>query len=546
MISTQESLESKKRESNENHGKDYAQSLLEGLDDSQRKAAMVLQGPVRITACAGAGKTRTITRRIAYACAKGEWDENRVLAVTFSVKAAKEMQNRLKKLGVNNATVATFHSAALQHLRRVWNDVCEAPFPNIMDDPKSVTEQALIHYTDFANMTSAQIRDIIAEINWAKVSLIAPDDYARACACVSRDLPAALDVNQFVEAYKAYELEKNTRNLVDFNDLLLLACHVLRAFPKACEKIRSKIGWITVDEYQDVSPLQHELLKCWLGNNRNICVVGDPAQTIYSFAGASSYDLLEFPNEFAPLCADINLNTDYRSTERIVGLANRVLSKSAFRCDYLRLMSKNKGGARVTKTVYNTDYDEAVDVAQRIYNAVKSGKALPTDFAILTRTNAQQNIFCKTLGDLGIHFSVRKDAGLQIDVLENNFEDSNASDLSDSKKYVESGDAKDIDFAKDGGSEREKVDLIKKSLLPVTISTIHASKGLEFKHVFLIGCSEGLLPFGSVNRTQDANEEERRLMYVAITRAEATLHISYAICKDYGNGMQRSVSHFLE
>lgn len=507
---------------------------------------MVLQGPVRITACAGAGKTRTITRRIAYACAKGEWDENRVLAVTFSVKAAKEMQNRLKKLGVNNATVATFHSAALQHLRRVWNDVCEAPFPNIMDDPKSVTEQALIHYTDFANMTSAQIRDIIAEINWAKVSLIAPDDYARACACVSRDLPAALDVNQFVEAYKAYELEKNTRNLVDFNDLLLLACHVLRAFPKACEKIRSKIGWITVDEYQDISPLQHELLKCWLGNNRNICVVGDPAQTIYSFAGASSYDLLEFPNEFAPLCADINLNTDYRSTERIVGLANRVLSKSAFRCDYLRLMSKNKGGARVTKTVYNTDYDEAVDVAQRIYNAVKSGKALPTDFAILTRTNAQQNIFCKTLGDLGIHFSVRKDAGLQIDVLENNFEDSNASDLSDSKKYVESGDAKDIDFAKDGGSEREKVDLIKKSLLPVTISTIHASKGLEFKHVFLIGCSEGLLPFGSVNRTQDANEEERRLMYVAITRAEATLHISYAICKDYGNGMQRSVSHFLE
>ncbi|RFD78125.1 DNA helicase II [Gardnerella vaginalis] len=507
---------------------------------------MALQGPVRITACAGAGKTRTITRRIAYACAKGEWDENRVLAVTFSVKAAKEMQNRLKKLGVNNVTVATFHSAALQHLRRVWNDVCEAPFPNIMDDPKSVTEQALSHYTDFADMTSAQIRDIIAEINWAKVSLIAPDDYARAYSCVSRDLPAALDVNQFVEAYKAYELEKNTRNLIDFNDLLLLACHVLRAFPKACEKIRSKIGWVTVDEYQDVSPLQHELLKCWLGNNRNICVVGDPAQTIYSFAGASSYDLLEFPNEFAPLCADISLNTDYRSTERIVGLANRVLSKSAFRCDYLRLVSKNKGGARVTKTVYNTDYDEAVDVAQRIYNAVKSGKALPTDFAILTRTNAQQNIFCKTLGDLGIHFSVRKDAGLQIDVLENNFEDSNASDLSDLEKYVESGDAKDIDFAKESESEREKVDLIKKSLLPVTISTIHASKGLEFKHVFLIGCSEGLLPFGSVNRTQDTDEEERRLMYVAITRAEATLHMSYAICKDYGNGMQRSVSHFLE
>lgn len=560
MISTQEPLANESLEFGENPGKDYAQSLLQGLDDSQRKAATALQGPVRITACAGAGKTRTITRRIAYACAKGEWDENRVLAVTFSVKAAKEMQNRLKKLGVNNATVATFHSAALQQLRRFWADVCQAPFPNIMDDPKTVTEQALNHYTDFSDMTSVQIRDIIAEINWAKVCLIAPDDYARAYACVSRDLPAALNVNQFVEAYKAYELEKNARNLVDFNDLLLLACHILRAFPKVAAQIRSSIGWVTVDEYQDVSPLQHELLRCWLGSNRNICVVGDPAQTIYSFAGASSYDLLEFPNEFAPLCADINLNTDYRSTERIVGLANRVLSKSAFRCDYLRLVSKNKGGARVTKTVYNTDYDEAVDVAQRIHNAIKTGKALPSDFAILTRTNAQQNIFCKTLGDLGIHFSVRKDAGLQLDVLENNVEDFDSSGFSDLEKDIDSVDVEDSSgkdssgkdsaakdsAAKDSNSERAKMDLIKKSLLPVTISTIHASKGLEFKHVFLIGCSEGLLPFGGVNRSQDQDEEERRLMYVAITRAEETLHISYSICKDYGSGMQRSVSHFLE
>lgn len=522
------------------------ESLLNDLDDSQRAAAMALNGPVRIVACAGAGKTRTITRRIAYACAKGEWDENRVLAVTFSVKAAKEMQERLKKLGVNNATVATFHSAALKHLRKVWDSVCSAPFPRIMDDPKEVTEQALIHYTDLANMTSVQIRDIISEIDWAKVSLIAPDDYAKAYACVHRELPAGLDVKQFVEVYKAYEIEKNTRNLIDFNDLLLLTCHILRSFPNAAKQIRSLIGWVTVDEYQDVSPLQHELLVLWLGDNRNICVVGDPAQTIYSFAGASSYDLLEFPKEFAPIYADISLNTDYRSTERIVGLANRVLSQSACRRDYLKLKSNIKGGARVSKSIYNTDYDEALSVAQQISKAVKSGDALPTDFAILTRTNVQQNMFCRTLGSLGLHFSVKKDAGLQPDVLDNNIDN---TEVSNSNSSV----AGDLSFADtdnkfvDNVSEKKHVDLIKKSLLPVTISTIHASKGLEFKHVFLVGCSEGLLPFGSsVSRSEDEDEEERRLMYVAITRAEKTLHISYSLCKDYGSGMQRTVSHFLE
>lgn len=265
--------------------------------------------------------------------------------------------------------------------------------------------------------------------------------------------------------------------------MLLLTCHILRSFPNAAKQIRSLIGWVTVDEYQDVSPLQHELLVLWLGDNRNICVVGDPAQTIYSFAGASSYDLLEFPKEFAPIYADISLNTDYRSTERIVGLANRVLSQSACRRDYLKLKSNIKGGARVSKSIYNTDYDEALSVAQQISKAVKSGDALPTDFAILTRTNVQQNMFCRTLGSLGLHFSVKKDAGLQPDVLDNNIDN---TEVSNSNSSV----AGDLSFADtdnkfvDNVSEKKHVDLIKKSLLPVTISTIHASKGLEFKHVF--------------------------------------------------------------
>ena len=209
--------------------------------------------------------------------------------------------------------------------------------------------------------------------------------------------------------------------------------------------IRSNIRWLTVDEYQDVSPLQHRLLTRWLGSNRNICVVGDPAQTIYSFAGASSYSLLNFDSEFGPLTADINLNNDYRSTPQIVNYANRVLAASPQRADYLKLSSERSKGRRVVETIYGSDWEEAQGVA----------------------------------------------------------------DLSG-----------------------------------VTISTIHASKGLEFKHVFLIGCSEGLIPYG-LPQDDDVLEEERRLMYVAVTRAEDTLDVSYARTREGNEGERaRRVSRF--
>lgn len=157
-------------------------------------------------------------------------------------------------------------------------------------------------------------------------------------------------------------------------------------FPEAAAQIRSTIGWLTVDEYQDVSPLQHRLLTLWLGGggpdgksamNRNVCVVGDPAQTIYSFAGASSWDLLRFADEFGPLAADVNLNTDYRSTPEVVNLANRVLAAAPNREDYLKLVSARESGPRVTRTAYESDMEEAQGVAARIARLVANGPSRP-------------------------------------------------------------------------------------------------------------------------------------------------------------------------
>ncbi|RGN30484.1 ATP-dependent helicase [Bifidobacterium pseudocatenulatum] len=493
-----------------------AEEILDGLDEAQRAAATAVDGPVRIIAGAGAGKTRTVARRIAYACATKAWNPRSTIAVTFSVKAAAEMRSRLSKLDVAaDVKAATFHSAALHQLRQVWPDVCEGPMPFISRNPRELVERSLRRVTTF-QVDDDTIRNLQAEINWCKISLIAPEDYARVCAATHRQPPSGLEPSQFVDVYKAYEAEKTNRNEIDFDDILLIVCHLMESDEEVASAIRSNIRWLTVDEYQDVSPLQHRLLTRWLGSNRNICVVGDPAQTIYSFAGASSYSLLNFDSEFGPLTADINLNNDYRSTPQIVSYANRVLAASPQRADYLKLSSERSKGRRVVETIYGSDWEEAQGVAARIRKLVDAGES-PTDCAILTRVNAQQKILCKALAEQHLRYRVRRDSGWQ-----------NSALSDDTQTRLAMLEALGV------GAD----------LSGVTISTIHASKGLEFKHVFLIGCSEGLIPYG-LPQDDDVLEEERRLMYVAVTRAEDTLDVSYARTREGNEGERaRRVSRF--
>ena len=181
-----------------------AEAILDGLDDAQRMAATAVRGPVRIIAGAGAGKTRTVTRRIAYACATKAWDPRATLAVTFSVKAAAEMRNRLSQLDVaSDVKAATFHSAALHQLRRIWPDVCEGPMPFISRNPREIVEHSLRRVTT-QQVDDDTVRNLQAEINWCKISLIAPEDYERVCAAIHHQPPAGLEPSQFVDVYKAY------------------------------------------------------------------------------------------------------------------------------------------------------------------------------------------------------------------------------------------------------------------------------------------------------------------------------------------------------
>lgn len=515
-----------------------AEALLEGLDDAQRRAASSITGPVRIIAGAGAGKTRTITHRIAYGIATREWNASQVLAVTFSVKAATEMRQRLNSLHVPaGVRAATFHSAALHQLREVWSDICNAPLPYISEDQDANARRAVMRITGIREPDIALVRDARAEINWCKVSLIAPSDYPRVCAATHRIPPCGLSTEQFVNLYETYEQEKTGRGEIDFNDILLLTAHVIDTFPVAARTIRSSIGWLTVDEYQDVSPLQHHLLTRWLGDNTNICVVGDPAQTIYSFAGATSYYLTQFGNEFAPLRADIALDRDYRSVPSVITTANRILSRSSERGDYLKLHAVQEGGKRVTRLQYPTDEQEARGVAHAIREIIDSGDNA-ANCAILTRINAQQDVFARALRNEGIPYRLKRDISWQRSALadelhqldEPQSEHDGRVHVTADNAAVQTRKLDELGVSHDGGS--------------VLISTIHASKGLEFPHVFVVGCSEGLLPFGT---SQDAAhlEEERRLMYVGVTRAEQTLQISYAQRKDNETSMMRHPSRFL-
>lgn len=520
---------------------------LTSLDEDQFRAASTVDGPVRIIAGAGAGKTRTITHRIAYACSIGAWKPEETLAVTFSVKAAQEMKTRLASLGVSEAVhVATFHSAALSQIHAAWYELSDNPFPDIVEDSRTLLAAALKRAGHAMDVDPIHMRDILAEISWMKVSLIAPSDYVRVCAALHRLPPAELDSDGMASIATAFEAEKSSRNQIDFNDILLIACAIIERNPEVATTIRSHTKHVTVDEYQDVSPLQHRLLQLWMGDSTSVCVVGDAAQTIYSFAGASSYYLRHFDQEFGPLSADVQLNTDYRSTPQIVNYANMVLSGSPEREAYLTLQSPKDSGKRVNTVVFPDDMSEARAIAQRIKRMMHSGHDIAS-VAILTRVNAQQRLVCAALAEQHIRYQIRTDSGWQsssvaVPAHEPHTLD-NLKHQSSSQTQSHSQTNTEVDAAELQDVEALRAKRLKVSMQTVTVSTIHAAKGLEFSHVFIVGCSEGLIPFGGAQH--DNLEEERRLMYVAITRAQDVLTLSFARTAHPGGHLGRKASRFL-
>ncbi len=537
--------------------------ILSALDDEQRAAAECVAGPVVIYAGAGTGKTRTITHRIAYAVNSGVHDSQSTLAVTFTTRAAGELRSRLGQLGVTGVQVRTFHSAALRQLRFFYPQVFNKELPNLIPSKFKLVSQAVANC--HVNSATETIRDIAAEIEWAKVNVFSPEIYRAKALEFRRTIGTGVSAEQVAKVYEAYLALLDDANAMDFEDVLLLNTAILENFPEIAAQVRSQYRNFTVDEFQDVSPVQYELLKLWLGNRDDVCVVGDPAQTIYSFSGATSNYLKNFKSDF-PRAQEFELTNNYRSTKPIVEVANQILVKDG--TSSVRLKTKKSSGPKVTVTDYPSDESEATAVAKQIEKLIAAGVE-PKDIAILFRINSQSEVFEAALADRRIPVTLRgAERFFERPEVKNALLNLRAGQhVSSDHKLVQT--VKDIlgtigwkpSVPEGGRAQRDvweslntivelAVDLLEKtpnatladfiSLLDkrnemeyapsanaVTLASIHAAKGLEWNAVFVVGLSEGLLPISHATKASEF-AEERRLFYVAVTRAQDHLALSWA------------------
>ncbi|MCK9897422.1 ATP-dependent helicase, partial [Frankia sp. AgB32] len=298
--------------------------LLAALDPEQRAAADAPLGPVCILAGAGTGKTRTITHRIAHMVVDRGVGPDQVLALSFTARAAGELRGRLRAMNVPGVQARTFHSAALRQLHYFWPSVAGGPLPRTERSkiPQMVQAAGRLRLRP----DRAELRDLTAEVEWAKASLITPADYAREAVSGGRE--TTLTAETVGRLYAAYEEVKSESGVLDMEDLLLLTAAMIEEHGWVATEIRSRYRHFVVDEYQDVNTLQQRVLDAWLGERDSLCVVGDPNQTIYSFAGASPRYLLDFPRRY-PAAAMVRLVRDYRSTPQVVTLANRLVRAGA-------------------------------------------------------------------------------------------------------------------------------------------------------------------------------------------------------------------------
>ncbi|KRO45737.1 MAG: DNA/RNA helicase [Actinobacteria bacterium BACL4 MAG-120507-bin0] len=532
-----------------------SKQILTELDAEQLAVVTAIRGPVCVIAGAGTGKTRVITNRIAYAINSGVTDPTKVLALTFTARAAGEMRARLRALGVPNVSARTFHSAAIKQLLYFWPYAFGGQFPTLLTTKSGFVSQAIERAEVAVPAQAAVLREIAGEIEWAKVLEISPENYHEKAIESNRlvKLPnnksASENLGMISQVYEAYESLKRQERTLDFEDVLLLTVGMLEEDRGVRERIRDQYRYFTVDEYQDVSPLQQRLLNLWLGNREEICVVGDAAQTIYSFAGATSNFLLNFKNRF-PNAQVFRLSTGYRSTPEIINTANQILRVANLVSDHgIELQSVNTHGEKPLVNGFSSAADEIAYVATEVKKQIDSGID-SSDIAILARTNAQLDQVKSALNNLRVASQIRSG--------ERFFE---RVDVRDAMRLIrgasvlpsEGGDwfadlvsvlqpFGDADYVtaflrlarsiKDNGGEnmraflREIEDRAEQNnppILPgVTLSTLHGAKGLEWDHLYLIGISEGVLPMGN-----DLNEE-RRLFYVGVTRAKQRIHITYA------------------
>ena len=640
-------------------------NYLDGLNESQRTAVENFEGPTMVIAGAGSGKTRVLTMRIAYMIDKGI-DPFNILALTFTNKAAREMTERISSIvgmsEAKNITMGTFHSVFARILR-------------IHADRLGYPQNFTIYDTQD---TKSLLKDIVKELNLddkiykpsmvygrisaAKNNLLSADDYAQNPEIMEEDKMSQRP--ELARIYKAYSVRCFKAGAMDFDDLLYQTNVLLRDFPDVLSYYQHKFKYILVDEYQDTNFAQYLIVKKLAAVYENICVVGDDAQSIYSFRGANIQNILNFRNDY-PDFSLYKLEQNYRSTQNIVDAANSVISKNKDQIKKSVWTSNDKGNPiSIFRAI--TDNEEGKIVANKIFDLKHSETSDWNDFAILYRTNRQSRAFEEALRKLnipykiygGLSFYQRKEIkdllayfrltanhndeealkrvinypkrGIgktsweNIIIAATNYNVTLWDIISDFSKYPvaipnptkqkisefvtminsfsaqlekqtayqlaqhiakSSGILKELYSEKDKGPEEiERYQNIEELLAAineftvqkgeenntlsefmidvalltdadqekdedknkVSLMTIHSSKGLEFRHVYLVGLEENLFPSQLSIHSRSELEEERRLFYVAITRAEKNCTISYAASRfQWGNLISSEPSRFL-
>jgi len=566
-------------------------TILAALDPEQRAVAENVRGPVCVLAGAGTGKTRAITHRIAHAVHTGTVDPRHVLAVTFTTRAAGELRARLRQLGgadLDRVQARTFHAAALRQLVYFWPRTVGGEAPRVIDSKLSLVAEAARNVR--VRLDTAGLRDAASEIEWAKAVQSRPEDFVPTARRAGRMPPVPAE--EMARVFEAYERLRRERHVLDFESMLELTAGILAEHEAAAGQVRDQYRYFVVDEYQDVNPLQKLVLDTWLGGRDDLCVVGDPHQTIYSFTGAPPKFLTGFTAEF-PGATVVRLVRDYRSTPQVVGLANRLIAsapRSAGRAWpgaelATNLVAQRGDGPAPSFAEYPDEEAEAAAVAAQARKLIDEGLAAK-HIAVLVRTNAQTEGFERALQAAGIPYAVRgaerffdrpvvRQAMVLLRAAAKSEPSGGAAGAAD---HVFAGLGLTPEAPQSGGAMRERweslaalahfaesmfaarpgatlTDLAGEladraslqhapALDGVTIASLHAAKGLEWDAVFLPTLVDGVVPIVYAN-TPDAVEEERRLLYVGITRARQRLLLSWSMARSPGGRRSRRPSPFL-
>ena len=545
------------------------EALLAGLTPSQRAAVTSEAAPLCILASAGAGKTRVLTRRIAYRARMGQADARHTLALTFTRKAAGELQDRLRQLGLREQVGAgTFHALASAQLHRWWADRGQQA-PALLERKSRLLAPLAAARPVLAKVPVA---DLAGHIEWAKARLVTPDTFEGAVRDAGRALPPTVPAAAVASLYARYEDEKLRRGLVDFDDLLARCAEAIEGDPAFAGVQRWRWRHVFVDEFQDLNPLQHRLLLAWLGPSTDLCVVGDPHQAVYGWNGADPELLAHVPKRW-PSTEVLYLDDNHRCTPQIVAAGAAVLGQGG-----ARLRSAGADGPSPAIRAYPSEQAEAHGIAADLRQAHGRGRRW-VSMAVLTRTNAQLIPIQQALSAAGVPFwSPAQQALLQAPAARSILADLRArrqtpmqvvvADLSAQADQSEDGDdrrtviATLVDLART--FHRHEPDSVVAQWLAwlpsalsddpggpapadaVTLCSFHRAKGLEWEAVWVAGVEQGLVPIGRAS-TAAAEEEERRLFYVALTRAAVEVHCSWARQRTFGTRpVPRDASPWLE